>query len=71
MNAINVISLFRVSLNKIRRHIHSNQQHCRTLREDMVVTINTAIRPAAIESNDAIPRIAIYFQGIAGIRQVE
>ena len=34
------------SLNEIRRHIPTHQQHCRIIEEGVKVTMNTAISPA-------------------------
>ena len=34
------------SLNEIRRHIRTHQQHCRIIEEGMEVTMNTPISPA-------------------------
>src|SRR5688500_10839140 len=69
----NVINLAHSFLDKICRHIHSNQQYRISLGESMKIPIgtNATIRPAATQSYNMVSGIAIHFQGIGGIRQVE
>ncbi len=56
---------------KHRCHIHPHQQHRLIVGISVIKTVTAAIHPAIILQRNMVAAVAVDFEGVGGIREVE